>query len=598
MGQVGLCAAALCGLTLWALPAAPVHATPTLTFEVSRDADTLGPELRSASLLASAVDAGQEDPADLVSAALADYRRLVETLYGNGYYSGQVRIAVNGREAASLSLLSLPTEITDLSVRVDPGPPFRFGAASLAPLAPGGQLPKGFEVGSPARAVLLRQATQTAITGWREAGHAKAALADQRITADHARQSLSAQIRLDPGPLVRFGQLTVTTQSDVRADRLTAIAGLPEGEVFSPAILTKVATRLRRTGTFSSVTLEEGEVAPDGSMDIGLAVADQKPRRYGFGAELSSLEGLDFSAFWMHRNLFGGAERLRVEAEISQLGAQTEDPDSRLGARLDIPAKFGPDTSFFVLGEITAQDELLYRSDQVELGVGVTWFARDGVQAETGLSYLRAQVSTGLGDSDFTLLMLPSWVSWDRRDDPLNPRSGTFLRVEATPFSDRSGSSSGARAYVDARGYRSFGNDRFVLAGRLQLGSVLGTALGETYPGFLFYSGGGGSVRGQPFQSLAVDAGGGAEIGDLSFAGAMLEMRAGITDTLGAVVFSDIGFVSASSGFDGSGDLHAGAGIGVRYDTGIGPLRFDVAGPVAGDTGDGVQIYIGIGQAF
>ena len=41
-----------------------------------------------------------------------------------------------------------------------------------------------------------------------------------------------------------------------------------------------------------------------------------------------------------------------------------------------------------------------------------------------------------------------------------------------------------------------------------------------------------------------------------------------------------------------------GAGLGLRYDTGFGPIRFDVATPVAGDTGDGVQIYIGIGQAF
>ena len=41
-----------------------------------------------------------------------------------------------------------------------------------------------------------------------------------------------------------------------------------------------------------------------------------------------------------------------------------------------------------------------------------------------------------------------------------------------------------------------------------------------------------------------------------------------------------------------------GTGLGLRYDTGFGPIRFDVATPVAGDTGDGVQIYIGIGQAF
>ena len=41
-----------------------------------------------------------------------------------------------------------------------------------------------------------------------------------------------------------------------------------------------------------------------------------------------------------------------------------------------------------------------------------------------------------------------------------------------------------------------------------------------------------------------------------------------------------------------------GAGLGLRYDTGLGPIRLDVAAPVRGSTGDGVQIYIGLGQAF
>ena len=43
---------------------------------------------------------------------------------------------------------------------------------------------------------------------------------------------------------------------------------------------------------------------------------------------------------------------------------------------------------------------------------------------------------------------------------------------------------------------------------------------------------------------------------------------------------------------------HAGAGIGVRYKTPIGPLRFDIAAPVSGKTGNGVQVYLGLGQAF
>ncbi len=63
------------------------------------------------------------------------------------------------------------------------------------------------------------------------------------------------------------------------------------------------------------------------------------------------------------------------------------------------------------------------------------------------------------------------------------------------------------------------------------------------------------------------------------------------------VGFYDYGAVGAGS-VPGDGRSHSGAGLGLRYDTPIGPIRFDVAAPVSGSTGSGVQIYIGIGQSF
>ena len=71
-----------------------------------------------------------------------------------------------------------------------------------------------------------------------------------------------------------------------------------------------------------------------------------------------------------------------------------------------------------------------------------------------------------------------------------------------------------------------------------------------------------------------------------------------MNERLGVVAFVDVGSVGSGSFLSGSSDWHAGAGVGIRYDTGFGPIRFDIATPVSGDTGDGVQFYVGIGQAF
>ncbi|HHX89562.1 MAG TPA: BamA/TamA family outer membrane protein, partial [Paracoccus sp.] len=93
---------------------------------------------------------------------------------------------------------------------------------------------------------------------------------------------------------------------------------------------------------------------------------------------------------------------------------------------------------------------------------------------------------------------------------------------------------------------------------------------------------------------------GGVATGGMGFAAASGELRAQVTDSIGLAVFADAGYVSEGA-FSGASDWHAGAGVGVRYNTPIGPMRLDIATPVrrnTGATGGRVQIYLGVGQAF
>ena len=77
------------------------------------------------------------------------------------------------------------------------------------------------------------------------------------------------------------------------------------------------------------------------------------------------------------------------------------------------------------------------------------------------------------------------------------------------------------------------------------------------------------------------------------------EARVGFTDTISGVAFYDWGYVGPESFPDGSGASHSGAGLGLRYNTGIGPIRVDLAAPVHGDAdASSYYLYIGIGQAF
>lgn len=582
--------------------AVPAMALERLDFRVPGGSDDLVEALRGASLLATSELDGQDDAQDLFAAARADYGKLLGALYAAGHYSGVISIRVEGREAAGIAPLDAPARIDVVEVVVQPGPAFQFSEAGIEPLAQGTVLPKGFAIGQPALSGVVREAAVAGIDGWRAQGHAKATVAGQDVTANHADATLAARIGLDPGPRLRFGPLAVVGAERMRERRIMKIAGLPEGEVYSPEELRRATERLRRTGVFRSVTLSEGDVTAPDLLPITATVVEEKPRRYSLGAEIASAEGLSLTGFWLHRNLLGGAERLRVDGEVTNIGAQTSGVDWSLGVTLERPATFTPDTTVGITAEVGHQDQEDYFADLATVGINAAHYFSDTVTGRIGVSYDYAEGRDQASAFLFRNVSLPLGVTWDRRNDKTNATGGWYLDAEVKPFFGFGTTGSGVRATLDGRGYVGFGaEDGFVLAGRVQMGAVEGSALLQTPRDDLFYSGGGGTVRGQPYQSLGVQLRRGlidTKIGGSHFLGAQLEARAMVTERIGVVGFYDVGRIDVGGFLGDAGDWHSGAGVGVRYDTGFGPIRLDVAAPVGGNTGDGVQIYVGLGQAF
>lgn len=579
------------------------NALEKLDFVVSGGSETLADDLRLASILLASEKTGTVEAQDLFADARAEYAALLGALYANGYYSAVIHVRIDGREAAGIAALDAPDRIGRISVQVDPGPVFAYSRAKVAPLAPDTALPEGFAVGKVAESGAVIAAVGAAIEGWRAVGHAKAEAGAQNLVADHGTATLSAEVAIEAGPRLRFGRLAIQGQDRMREARIREIAGLPEGEVFSPEDISRAATRLRRTGVFKSVTLVEDDAitAPD-LLGITATVVEEKPRRYSFGAEIASFDGLMLNGAWLHRNLFGGAERLTLSAEVVNIGAQTSGIDYGLGLTLDRPATFSPDTTLSFGANYDHLDEADFVSDGFDAVLTLTQVFSDSLTAQAGFGYEYSSVTDVVRTRVYQNLSLPIGVTWDRRDNKTDATRGFYLDAEIKPFLGFGITDSGARLTADLRGYRALG-ERFVFAGRLQMGAVLGASLIGTPRDDLFYSGGGGTVRGQPYQSLGVNVLRDAALDTFKTGGTYLlagsvEARVKVTDTIGLVGFVDVGQVSVDGFFSGAGGWHAGAGLGIRYATGVGPVRLDLAVPVGGDTGDGVQIYVGLGQAF
>ena len=578
--------------------ALPGRAFDAVEFTVTHADTALTQQIKAASGLVGA--AKDKAALDLFADAQAEYGRLLAALYAAGHYGPVIHVLIDGREAAGIAPLDAPDAIGHIVVTVDPGPVFTFDQAQIAPLAPRTTLPKGFAAGKVAEAGMIKAAVRAGVDGWRAEGNAKAGVAAQDLTADHAASTLSARVRLDPGPVLRFGDLTVNGAETIREARVRKIAGLPKGKRFDPEVEALVAERLRRSGVFSSVSVTEdmAVTAPD-LLGLTLDLVEAKPHRFTFGAELATNDGLGLNGSWLHRNLLGGGERFEVTGALTNISAAGSGLDYALGMTLDRPATPGPDTTLNLSANIAHKDEADYQANTLATGFGFTHYFSDALTAHAALGYNFAKGSDTAGDFTYRSLELPLGMTWDRRDSKTDATKNFYVELNAKPFVGFGETDAGMRLALDMRGYKALGAQKgFVLAARVQGGAILGASALGTPRTDLFYSGGGGTVRGQPYQSLGVSVLDGStlvDIGGTTFAAASLEARVRVTDTIGLVGFVDAGAV----GLGGLGsDWQAGAGLGLRYATGVGPIRLDVAVPVHGSTGQGVQIYVGLGQAF
>jgi translocation and assembly module TamA len=150
---------------------------------------------------------------------------------------------------------------------------------------------------------------------------------------------------------------------------------------------------------------------------------------------------------------------------------------------------------------------------------------------------------------------------------------------------------------------------RSVLALRALAGLAAGASQFSLPPDQRFYAGGSGTIRGYRYQSVGPVFADGNPIGGTAINAGSAEFRQRIGTNFGFAVFVDAGNVSKN--LDPlKGQLRFGTGAGVRYYTPIGPIRLDIAVPIARrratltsqgyttQADDAFEIYIGLGQAF
>ena len=428
-------------------------------------------------------------------------------------------------------------------------------------------------------------------------GYALAALGRRSTVIDGERHTMDVVLRLAPGRKATFAEPTFTGNDGVRTRFLRNRLGFRAGNPFDPDRLEEGRRALYDSGLFSTVTVEEGKgLTADGQLPISVAVTPRAPRSVGASLGYQTDTGPSGNLFWEHRNLLGAGERLRVETE---LGLKLQ----RLQTTFRKPDFFSRKQSLLGDAEAKKENTDSYDSQSASTGLGVERQLAPGLTGSLGLAYRYARIQEeDEPEQNYGLVSIPAKLDWDFSNDLLNPSRGGRLALSAAPYQDTLGAE---RRFLKSRITHSryiqlLDRPRTVLALRGSLGSLVGTSREEVPADERFYAGGGGSVRGIPYQLAGPLDDDDKPEGGRSLIELSTELRFRITESFGAVAFLDGGTVSSSSLPSLDEELHWGFGPGLRYFTPIGPLRLDVGFPLSRRDGvdDLFQLYLSIGQAF
>lgn len=443
-----------------------------------------------------------------------------------------------------------------------------------------------------------------------ESGFPFATIDAPSLLVDHARAEGDITMPVEPNGRYRFGSVISSDPGFLSSQHLSRIARWDEGDIYRRSDEMDLRRAMLATGLLGSVKLTPVLVEEPGNGEPGVvdieAELSKAPLRtiagsVGFGTE----EGIRLEGSWEHRNLFPPEGMLRVRGIAGtqeQLAGITFRKNNFYGRdRILTVDAFASTIDYDAYDARTAS--LIGTYERVS-----TLLFQKAFSWSVGLELVATQESERTADGreldreTYFIAALPLYAQLDSSDDLLDPTEGWRLSARLSPeISENEGVQSFyLRSQVDASYYQSVGEDT-VLAGRVRVATIPGAPLEAIAPSRRLYAGGGGSVRGYGYREIGPLTNSGDPLGGRSLVEVSAEARIGTGYMDGAI--SIVPFVDAGSvGLDPTPDFDTvkfGAGVGVRYDTGFGPLRLDVAFPLnPGPNDSWVAVYVALGQAF
>lgn len=468
------------------------------------------------------------------------------------------------------------------------------------------ELRKGIPLkeGKPLSRLQLDQSKVEILNRIRNLGYARAELST-RVEVNEEQREGRVTFTLKPGDIAYFGKTRIKGNEQVSTTFIRRGLGYKEGELFTLDKLQESQRSLFNRGLFDRVRLEPLNLDKPGEpVDILVTVREGKMRSVRAGIGYGTEDQLRLQLAWTHRNLFGGGQRFTLEGKgsfiLQEVNALFQQP-------------FFLDRFTSLNGNLTYKrdDQVSFTETRLAAGTQISRSFSPTLNGFLGYTFQFSELSDVSPEAALDLspealesnfLSLVSFgLQRNTADDFFNPTRGSVLS-SLLEYSEPSLGSAVRflRGSLEGKKYITL-TKGVILAGRVEIGSIRPFGIEEVQIPITqrFFSGGSTSVRGFRRNRLGPLDSSDDPLGGNSLLEGSIEIRFPIYKELRGVAFLDVGNVYSDSFTFDLGDLRYAAGPGIRYNTPVGPLRFDVGfnlDPRPNE--DSFVVHFSIGQAF
>jgi translocation and assembly module TamA len=551
--------------------------------------DEVRKTFRDASLLIDKPQDGIASVANLRAKVKSDAELLTLVLRAEGFYAGKIS-----------TQLSRSANHFEIAMRTTSGPRYVFGTIGFefSGVKPSDDIiakmrsRSGLEKDAPAIAATFAAAETYLNTALPELGFPFAKPVQHDLVVDHKDRVMNVTFMINAGARQKMGSVTFQGTKSINDSYVQRFIDWPEGAYYQQQYIDTLRSRLLGTSLFSNVSVQTQAAAED-RVNLLVTLDEASHRTLGATLDYSTAEGIGSEVSWEHRNMFGRGGVFSATVRAAEI-------EQSVSSRLDLPnfSRLNQTLSFETSFSRQNTDAFLSYEAQLQAGLDRVITSKLALSGGAVIDY--SDVTDVDGNRNFLLASVPVGFRWDSSDDLLNPSRGVRASLITAPSINLAND---GFAFLKSEFRTSLylpvlDDNKMVVALRTRLGSIFGATNRSLPANQRFFAGGGGSIRGYGYQRVGPLGSDDNPFGGRSVSEIAAELRLKVTDTIGIVPFVEGGnvYVDAVPKFSG---FRWGAGLGARYYTSFGPIRFDIAVPLDRQSGESsLQLYVSLGQAF